>query len=206
MKYRLPGALGIAATAWFLMFFPATAKHIPFWPAMSASALILGSIACLAERSILEKLRKTRLLDLLLGIALAAAFWLMFWACEKIATGLFGFARPQIDSIYALADGSSKWVLGAILLFLIGPAEELFWRGFVQNRLARRFGAWRGFLLATALYSAIHIWSFNPMLILAAAVIGSAWGLIYRYFPNRLGAIAISHSLWDALAFVFFPF
>ena len=31
---------------------------------------------------------------------------------------------------------------------MIGPAEELFWRGLIQAALMRRFGRWRGAALA----------------------------------------------------------
>jgi membrane protease YdiL (CAAX protease family) len=46
---------------------------------------------------------------------------------------------------------------------------------------------------------------FNFMLIMAAAVAGFIWGLAYRFFPERLGAIIISHALWDCAVFIWFP-
>ena len=39
----------------------------------------------------------------------------------------------------------------------------------------------------------------------AAAVCGVCWGLFYRFFPRHLPALALSHALWDALAFVVAP-
>lgn len=44
------------------------------------------------------------------------------------------------------------------------------------------------------------------MLIVAAGVVGGCWGLIYRFFPRSLTALIISHAVWDACAFVLFPF
>jgi len=43
------------------------------------------------------------------------------------------------------------------------------------------------------------------MLIMAAAVAGFIWGLGYRLFPERLGALIISHALWDCAVFIWFP-
>ncbi len=43
------------------------------------------------------------------------------------------------------------------------------------------------------------------MLVMAALVAGGFWGLIYRFYPNRLGALVISHAVWDAAVFVWFP-
>ena len=37
------------------------------------------------------------------------------------------------------------------------------------------------------------------------AVAGAVWGLMYRLFPERFAAIIISHALWDAAVFVWFP-
>ena len=198
-------AIAIAAVLWFAMFSPWTKPFIPFWPAMSLSAAILSLFAMCCDRSLLRRTTRIGFADIASGIALAAAFWGLFWICEKLATSCFGFARPQIDSIYALADGASKWAVAAILILLVGPAEELFWRGFIQHRIAQQLGPLKGFFVATAFYALVHVWSFNLMLILAAAVIGGAWGLAYRFFPRRLGAIAISHALWDVAAFVVFP-
>ena len=44
------------------------------------------------------------------------------------------------------------------------------------------------------------------MLIVAAGVVGGCWGLIYRFVPQSLTALIISHAVWDACAFVLFPF
>lgn len=198
-------AVAGAGILWFAMFSPWTSPFVPFWPAMSCSAAALSISAFLTDISLRERLRKIAPRDALAGAALAAAFWALFWGCERIASSWFDFARPQIDSIYSLADGSSRWTVAAILLLLIGPAEEIFWRAFVQHNLSVACGRWRGFLITTLCYSLVHIWSFNLMLILAAAVIGSAWGLLYLFFPKRIGAIVISHALWDVAAFVLFP-
>lgn len=40
---------------------------------------------------------------------------------------------------------------------------------------------------------------------MAALVAGAAWGALYRFFPSRLPAIVISHALWDAAVFIWFP-
>jgi hypothetical protein len=62
------------------------------------------------------------------------------------------------------------------------------------------------FVLTTACYTAVHLPSGNFMLIMAAMVCGIVWGGLYWLMPNRLPAIIISHALWDAAAFVWFPF
>jgi membrane protease YdiL (CAAX protease family) len=91
-----------------------------------------------------------------------------------------------------------------LLLFVIGPAEEIFWRGYVQQRLGKRFSVAGSMIIATAVYTLVHIASFNFMLIMAAMVCGAFWGLMYCWNKNLLPLI-ISHALWDVSVFILFP-
>lgn len=128
------------------------------------------------------------------------------------------FARNQVDTIYGMKEGFSSTTIGILLLFLIGPTEEIFWRGYIQHRLQERSYHYKGnplsqkncraigAILGIVCYTAIHIPSCNFMLIVAAAVCGIAWGGIYWYKQEWLPALIISHALWDAAAFVWFPF
>ena len=118
---------------------------------------------------------------------------------------MFNFARPQVDLIYGMKEGESPWLLTALMLFLIGPAEEIFWRGYVQNKLQQRYSPNMGYVVTTAIYALVHAGSCNFMLIMAALVAGAAWGLMYRLFPQKFGAIILSHAWWDVAVFVWFP-
>ncbi|MBO7547704.1 MAG: CPBP family intramembrane metalloprotease [Bacteroidales bacterium] len=152
---------------------------------------------------------KESALQFLAGTALAFALWGIFWIGDKAAAWMFGFARPEVDAVYAMKEGSPAWMIALLLLVLIGPAEEFFWRGYVQRTLGRilpgRRAADAAFLLTTAVYALVHIWSFNFMLVMAALVAGAVWGLIYRLRPQLLPALILSHALWDALVFVLLP-
>ncbi|MBQ8471455.1 MAG: CPBP family intramembrane metalloprotease [Alistipes sp.] len=194
----------VAVVLWGLMFSPLTAPRFDFWMTMSGSALILTSLATLFAPAWWERLRFTRE-HLILGVAIAVALWCVFWMGDKVSQWLFSFARPEVDAIYGIKEGSSPWVLSLLLLCLIGPAEEIFWRGYVQERMSKRWGANRGFLVATAIYALVHLPSCNFMLVMAALVCGIAWGGLYRLFPERFTAIILSHALWDAAVFVWFP-
>lgn len=201
---RLIFAIITAFALWTAMFSPQTAPHLNFWAAMSISAIILIGIATTARPSWPCDLR-WNLSNIAWGIAIAVALWGVFWLGDKMSQLLFDFARPQVDSIYAMKDGTSASLIAIALLLLIGPAEEIFWRGYVQRTLSQRWGANKGFIVATAVYTLVHIGSLNFMLIMAAMVCGIAWGLLYRLMPERFSAILLSHALWDAAVFVIFP-
>lgn len=206
-------AVGTAICCWFLMFSPWTSTRINFWVAMSLSAICLTLFSVVglhyrhdeSEAEPASAWLKNASLHLLRGIVIGALLWSLFWLGDKISSLIFDFARPQVDSIYGMKQGLPPWAIALLLLVLIGPAEEYFWRGYVQRSLAATIGENRAFVTTTAIYTLIHIWSFNFMLIMAAMVCGVVWGGLYRLKPQWLPALVISHALWDACVFVVFP-
>ena len=194
----------IAAVLWTIMFSPWTAPHVNFWVMMTCSGAALTLYSTLASPGWWKDIR-IGLSDILLGAGLAAVMWGVFWLGEFFSTILFDFARPQVDTIYGMKEGENPMVLTLLMLFIIGPAEEIFWRGYIQKSLSSRWTPTVGFIITTLVYSLVHISKFNFMLIMAAAVAGVIWGIAYRFFPERLGAIIISHALWDCAVFIWFP-
>lgn len=194
----------VALVLWTVMFSPWTAPHVNFWWMMTASACVLSMIATLFSPGWWKRVKLTPT-NILLGIAIAAALWGIFWIGDKLSQMMFDFARPQVDTIYGMKDGESPWLLTFLMLFLIGPAEEIYWRGYVQQNLSERWNPNVGVIVTTAIYALVHAGSFNFMLTMAALVAGAAWGILYRFFPERFSAIIISHALWDVAVFIWFP-
>lgn len=201
---RLCFALVLAAVLWSIMFMPVTAPHINFWWVMTGSALTL-SVLSLCFRPSLVKCVRLSAANVAWGLGLAVALWCAFWVGDKVADMLFSFARPQVAMIYGMKAGESPWLLTALMLLIIGPAEEVFWRGYVQHTLSSRLSPNAGFVLATLLYALVHVGSCNFMLVMAAAVAGAAWGLFYRIYPDRMLPLILSHALWDVAVFIWFP-
>ena len=207
---RLVTAVLTAALLWFYMFSPWTGGWPNFWVVMSCSAVILTTLGLsfTPDRKELLKIEKPAL-QILAGIVIAFALWGIFWIGDKVSAWMFTFARPEVDSVYAMKTGLPTWLIAVLLLCLIGPAEELFWRGYVQRTMGRILGGKnpedKAFILTAVIYALVHIWSFNFMLVMAALVAGLVWGLIYRLRPQALPALIISHALWDALVFVLLP-
>ena len=194
----------LAFLLWTVMFSPWTAPFVPFWWMMTFSAFTLTVLSSIVSPGWWKCVRWS-VSNLLFGIVIAVVLWCVFWVGDKASTWLFDFARPQVNLIYGMKEGESPWLLSCLLLFLIGPAEEIFWRGYVQETFSKKFSPNTGFILATACYTLVHIASFNFMLIMASMVCGLAWGLLYRLFPQRFSAIILSHALWDAAVFVWLP-
>ena len=201
---RLTFTILLATVLWTVMFSPWTAPHVNFWWMMTGSACILSGFATLFNPGWWKRLNFTPK-QLFWGVAITIALWGVFWIGDKLSQLMFDFARPQVDTIYGMKEGESPWLLTALMLFLIGPAEEIFWRGYVQEKLSLRWNANIGFIVTTAIYALVHAGSCNFMLTMAALVAGAAWGLLYRLFPQYFTAIIISHALWDVAVFIWFP-
>lgn len=201
---KLIFTLILAAVLWTVMFSPLTAPHVNFWWMMTASALTLSILSTCFNPGWWKEV-KWSVPDLLLGVLIAAVLWGIFWTGDKVSSWLFDFARPQVNLIYGMKEGESPWLLSVLMLFLIGPTEEIFWRGYVQRSLSQRWNSDKGFLVTTALYALVHAGSCNFMLLMAALVAGIVWGGLYRFFPQRMAAIIVSHAVWDVAVFIWFP-
>jgi membrane protease YdiL (CAAX protease family) len=95
--------------------------------------------------------------------------------------------------------------IGLLMLLVIGPGEELFWRGYLQRRLGLKYGKMTGFILATALYTAVHIATGNMVLVLAAFICGVFWGWLYMRYKSMIINV-VSHTVWDIGVFLLLPF
>lgn len=200
---KLSISLIVAFILWFFMFSPWINLCVNFWGAMSFSAAILLIISFFSAKDI-KKQFSFSIKDILVGLGSAAILWGIFFLGDFFSNLLFDFARPQVDNIYSLKDNSNLILIGFLLIFLIGPAEEIFWRGYIQHSLISKYGEIPALIATTIIYTLVHIWSFNFMLIMAAMICGLFWGLLYRYNKN-LTTLVISHAVWDVAVFVIFP-
>lgn len=201
---RLCISILAAALLWFYMFSPWTSGLSNFWVNMSMAALVLTAFAVKGNNGLHPDMKHLAG-HLVLGVAIAFALWGVFWAGDKISQLLFSFARGQVDNVYGMKAGSSPVLIAILLLFVIGPAEEYFWRGYVQKTMSELMGATASMFVTAIIYALVHVWSMNFMLVMAALVAGGFWGLLYRIRPSLLPALVVSHAVWDALVFIILP-
>jgi membrane protease YdiL (CAAX protease family) len=173
-----------------------------FWSRMTATGLILGGFSLLAS----PQLRRTRIRprDVAVGLAVASSLYVTFRAGDRFARRFVPGGGGQIQDIYSLRELGSEVGLAARLITVVAPAEELFWRGLVQQALMARYGRWRGAVMATLAYSAAHVSSGNFTLFGAAGVAGAYWSILYAG-GVPLGALVVSHSVWDVWIFLIQP-
>ena len=141
---------------------------------------------------------------LLLGLGSAVLLYLIFLLGNYLSGILIPGAAGSIDSIYHFKGNASALRILILMMLVIGPGEELFWRGVLQHHLMEKFGPYPGYLLATLLYALVHVLTGNFMLIMAALVAGIFWGWMYLRFRS-IAANVVSHVVWDIAIFLVLP-
>ena len=199
----LPGALAVgllAAQAAFAATFRGPRDR--FWQRMTLTGLSLGSLALATS----APARRTRIgpREVALGLASAAVLYVTFRVGDRFARRVVPGGDAEIRDIYTLRMLRPKEEIAVRLATVIGPAEELFWRGLVQEALMARFGRWPGAALAAMAYGGVHIVTGNFTLFGAAGIAGAHWCALYAA-GVPLGALVVSHVTWDIWIFLVQP-
>lgn len=188
----------VVAAAWSLLvaasprgFFLLAAPLCAGWMILSARAAAPGLRARLRPRPG----------DLALALALAAILYAgaraFLWAgCGGLTRALCG----PVAALLGRFEARAAWP-ALVLVLLAAPAEELFWRGVVQEKLVRRLGAVRGVAAATAIAALAALATGEPVLALATVPTYAAWGALGAW-RGSLAAPILSHAAWTLLVAV----
>ena len=191
------GAFILASACWAATFGWAGGN---FWVKIGFSVAAVSLYSLFWQRPKIS----FQLRSFLLGLFSAAVLYFIFFLGNKLAPMILPGAKTQVGGIYSFGAGANKVLIFLLLFFITGPGEEIFWRGFLQDRLMKKWGNFSGYLITTALYGGVHLFSCNLMLILAAIVAGAFWGFLYLWKKDLLIQIT-SHSFWSAVIFAVAP-
>jgi len=200
-KVLLPIAITIAFVVWYFLF---AVPGTPFWVVMSFATFILGGVSLVVYSDTLQGSIRDWGKYILIGLIASLVLYLIFAAGNYVIRYL-PLGEHQIESVYSTRSQASRTVISLLLLFPIGPGEELFWRGWIQRSLMHKYGSLNGFLYTTLLYTLVHLPSFNLVLITAALFAGAFWGILY-WRVGHIGPGIISHAFWDVAVFTVIPF
>lgn len=169
---------------------------------MSCGILILVLTSFLFNHNVF-KLNMIKLRHVGLGISSAIVLYGVFYIGNYLSAFIIPAKDALIDSVYMNKAGTSPYIILICLLFVIGPGEEFFWRGYIQETLSVKFGS-KSIYMTAVLYAAVHIVTMNFMLIMASLVCGIFWGVLYNK-EKSLYPVVISHTLWDIIVFLLLP-
>ncbi|MEM2942064.1 MAG: CPBP family intramembrane glutamic endopeptidase [Candidatus Bathyarchaeia archaeon] len=84
-------------------------------------------------------------------------------------------------------------------MLLVGPVEELFARGYIQQGLENSLGKAKGWLLASLLFGVLH--ALNVLrAIMPTLVAGLFLGYVWQRTGRNTTAVSIMHGAYDSIA------
>ncbi|MCJ7841717.1 CPBP family intramembrane metalloprotease [Lederbergia sp. NSJ-179] len=175
-------------------------KHQVFWYLYTATMLFLISITIIAEKTEDKiSIKQAIFWGIPSGILLYVLFSFGKWLLSFIPVN----ALNQITKLYEYF--SLEWLWQYLLLiFVIIPGEEFFWRGFVLKRILRYIHPTAAVIIGASLNALAFCLTGYLLLILAAFFSGLVWGILYVW-KRSLPLLIISHLIFDLLLFVLFP-
>jgi membrane protease YdiL (CAAX protease family) len=173
-----------------------------FWHRMTATGAALGTLAFVGDQSLQRPRLRRR--DVALGLGIAAGLYGIFQIGDRMARRLLPTGDENIRDIYKLRELRPTNEIALRLATIVGPAEELFWRGLLQRSIARRWGRLPAALSSTAAYGGAHLVTGNPALIGAATVAGFYWSTLAA-LGVPMAALIVSHVVWDIWIFLVAP-
>lgn len=141
-------------------------------------------------------------LKTLIAMSVVALFLLL------LATGL-----SVIEETILGPDPDAEFLLSAVLpqntlqlvaligisLTLVGPAEELAFRGFIQRGFETSFGKQAGLVIVSIMFGLLH--GLNSLRSIVPVTIVSLFlGFVWQKTDGNTTAVAWAHGLYDAIA------
>jgi membrane protease YdiL (CAAX protease family) len=133
----------------------------------------------------------------LVGLYLVVTFALQSLGVEGADSNII--AQGQSNPLYYL-------YLIPVTLLLVGPTEELIFRGVVQGSLREAYGPVFGIIAASAIFAVIHWSSFSGsgrfVTLGIILFLGATLGVLYEKSENILVPATV-HGLFNTVQFVF---
>lgn len=132
-----------------------------------------------------------------------AAILLLFLAASisVVQESFFGTTPDAENLAYAILprDEIQFIALIGISIALVGPAEELAFRGFVQKGFENSFGKTAGLVIASVMFGLLHGLN-SEYSILPVTVVSLFLGYIWQKTDGNTVVSAWVHGLYDAMA------
>lgn len=222
-------ALAVALTVIFAAFLAASAVVAPVTGALVAAGVVTpqgvlwsvtrtvaqfvafmlavgGFLALARDWELVSVGQPTARQTLLVGGGVVALVVLQVGFVQVLAA--LGLSAGQ-NQVIATGAGAPVFYLYMIpvSILLVGPAEELLFRGAVQGSLRRAYGPAAAVVVASVLFGLVHVAGVNGTLLQrflyagVAAALGCVLGGLYEYTGN-LTVPALTHGLYNATLFL----
>jgi len=145
----------------------------------------------------------TRLLgNIVVGLVVGVGGWLIGIIIAGVLARLVPYTVPeQFIRMLTPTSGLDLIYFVIITWAVVGPCEELFFRGFIQGTFETWKGPTTGIIAGSILFGLAH---FDPNLwfrTIPAGFLGLVYGILYAR-RKSIVPVAVAHSLNDTIGFV----
>lgn len=182
-----------------MLFYTFSEKAI-FWY-LYAATLLIGIAISLVSEKFEDRLPTWQYL--IFGIGYGTIAYGIVKIGYLILPYIYVNAKKDVATFLSKYAPTAVWHY-LLLIFVIVVGEEMFWRGFVQQKLKHFMRRRYAILLTAILFSlSVAISGFWPGA-LAAFVVGLLWGILYEW-KKSLPLIIVSHVVFVLLLFLVLP-
>ena len=172
-----------------------------FWYMFTATMLLLMSYSIINEKMEHEtSFLSYSMYGIISGILLYSLFWVGHFFINVLDLPF----QKEVTKLYKLYSPTKIWQYLVLFCFIV-PGEELFWRGFVQNRLSKFMDNPYSILIGAILYASVQIYSGTFIHTFSALFAGLFWGFLYSW-KRSIPLVVVSHLIFDLFIFIAFPF
>jgi len=201
--------LGTVLTVYFIVGYVALDLPFPIGlVVVPTDEIIVLAVTLLFARykgASLKKLglKKVSLETLVLVSVAVVPLYLLGAGIVSVLTIVFGpslMAEAYIEAVMP-RDAFQLTALVVISLVLVGPVEELAFRGFVQKGFENSLGKMKGLLIASFMFGLVHI-TASPYNVVTGFVGGLVLGYVWQKTGENTTASAVMHGILNAVAFI----
>ena len=192
-------------TSWHTELFSPFTRYMIVVPIIEV--LILAEILVFARhtRASFKDLGLIRTTPKTLARVLPAlmALYLATVVVTFVLTNVFG-PDPMAEAFTVAAIPRDPFQLVAYLIIymvLVGPAEELAFRGFVQKGLENTFGKLKGLVIASVLFGLPHVINY-PYNAVTATATGLVLGYVWLKTDQNTTATAVLHGTFNSIGVI----
>lgn len=120
-----------------------------------------------------------------------------------ILTNIKSSLEKNVEDFLITFGPNNSWHY-VLLIFVIVIGEELFWRGYVQQKLKNWLPTWSAVLISSILFSLSLLSSGFYLGVIAALFSGILWGFLYEW-KKSMPLIIICHEVFILLLFLVLP-
>ncbi len=171
-----------------------------FWYMYTFAILVLMSIA-LVNYSVFDELKtwKSLIYGLVFGTAIYAVLAIGYLIFDALPLNVEG----PVAALQTLFAPTSIWHY-LLLMFVIVPGEELFWRGYIQQQLKKYMRLPFAIVGASLLFGAALAFSGFWPGVVAGIVAGMLLGLLYEW-KRSMPLLIITHLVVLVFLFIILP-